>query len=209
LVATRAMLRVTLAPFRAYDPGIGRFLAEDPIRLDGGVNFFTYVDGNPINLIDPFGLEEGSPANLARRALIDRIARSYNGSHAWDFNVRKDNFPAGSWKCNKFVCDVTSEAGAPVIFTPRGGGGRCPLAREIASPTVRIPNWRVLALGEAPQPGDVAAFPLQGGGAAYSGHSGIITSQDNISMHGDGIYTRRGEFSPTRRGITFRRYTGE
>ena len=41
---------------RYYDPKIGRFLSEDPINFDGGINFFAYVLNSPTNGIDPFGL---------------------------------------------------------------------------------------------------------------------------------------------------------
>ena len=41
---------------RYYDPGIGRFITADPIRFQGGINFYTYVKNNPINCIDPDGL---------------------------------------------------------------------------------------------------------------------------------------------------------
>ncbi|MBI3949254.1 MAG: hypothetical protein HY314_02200 [Acidobacteria bacterium] len=42
---------------RYYDPAIGRFSTEDPIGLSGGINFYAYVGNNPVNWIDPFGLE--------------------------------------------------------------------------------------------------------------------------------------------------------
>ena len=39
---------------RYYDPNIGRFITEDPIK--DGMNWYTYCAGNPINRIDPSGM---------------------------------------------------------------------------------------------------------------------------------------------------------
>ena len=41
---------------RYYDPTAGRFISEDPITFTGGINFYRYVRNNPVNLVDPFGL---------------------------------------------------------------------------------------------------------------------------------------------------------
>jgi hypothetical protein len=35
-----------------------RFISEDPIRLRGGINYFTFVENNPVNRIDPTGLKD-------------------------------------------------------------------------------------------------------------------------------------------------------
>jgi RHS repeat-associated protein len=40
---------------RYYDPGIGRFVSQDPIGLRGGSNLFAYAP-NPLGWVDPFGL---------------------------------------------------------------------------------------------------------------------------------------------------------
>jgi RHS repeat-associated protein len=41
---------------RYYNPYISRFLNPDPSGFAGGVNFYVFANGNPISVIDPFGL---------------------------------------------------------------------------------------------------------------------------------------------------------
>lgn len=43
--------------FRSYSAERGRYTQADPIGLDGGFNRFGYVDGDPLSLIDPSGLD--------------------------------------------------------------------------------------------------------------------------------------------------------
>ena len=40
---------------RYYDPAAGRFLGEDSIGFDGGINFYNYVDNDPTDYEDPLG----------------------------------------------------------------------------------------------------------------------------------------------------------
>ncbi|WP_407363696.1 RHS repeat-associated core domain-containing protein [Pseudomonas luteola] len=47
--------------FRYYDPAVGRFTAQDPIGLLGGINLYNYGD-NPAVWIDPTGLTCSSDA---------------------------------------------------------------------------------------------------------------------------------------------------
>lgn len=40
---------------RYYDPALKRFISADMAGMDGGINLYAYVNGNPINFVDPFG----------------------------------------------------------------------------------------------------------------------------------------------------------
>ena len=66
---------------RWYDPRVGRWLSEDPIKAD--VNFYRYVGNNPTRCIDPSGLDapggsmwcEGYTKWVAERQKKEREAR--------------------------------------------------------------------------------------------------------------------------------------
>ena len=60
--------------FRArwYDPAARRFISEDPIGLNGGVNLYAYVGNNPMILTDRFGLSSDFPAAYEG---LDRISK--------------------------------------------------------------------------------------------------------------------------------------
>jgi RHS repeat-associated protein len=42
---------------RYYDPATGRFISEDPVTFTGGIDFYPYVENNPIEFRDVFGLQ--------------------------------------------------------------------------------------------------------------------------------------------------------
>ena len=41
---------------RYYDPETGRYLSPDPIGLEGGLNLYAYMENDPVNWVDPWGL---------------------------------------------------------------------------------------------------------------------------------------------------------
>jgi RHS repeat-associated protein len=44
-----------LTHYRLYDPDAKRWLNRDPIGEVGGLNLYAYVEGNPVNSVDPTG----------------------------------------------------------------------------------------------------------------------------------------------------------
>ena len=54
--------------YRYYDPKIGRYITRDPIGLSGGLNKYAYVENNPLNFMDPFGLRSGGSGGSGGRS---------------------------------------------------------------------------------------------------------------------------------------------
>ncbi len=53
-------VNIYLTRYRAYDPTIGRWLSRDPLEnaeLRQGINLFAYVQNDPVNRVDPLGLQ--------------------------------------------------------------------------------------------------------------------------------------------------------
>lgn len=184
--------------------------APPPAQGDSDGRWVT-IDGRHVFIQEGAA---GGERPEATRQRIAKTAKKYGGSTAWAYGKRKDNFPAGTNKCNKFVYDVTKEAGAPAVVIGSDGKPRAPLAAEWAAPRVRIPGWRVLGPNEKPQPGDVAAWPHHYSDA--TGHSGVVVAVDPnghvaaIAAHYDQV-GRDSTFnrSHDRPNVTYRRYIGE
>jgi RHS repeat-associated protein len=173
---------------RYYDPTNGRFLSEDPIGFDGGVNLYSYASNSPINWVDPTGQsQEGNIANVAQKQV---------GSKGYLRRKRRGPYGPGTNKCNQFVADAIADSGIPRPKVPytgwRGWLGltRDPTAHEWADPSVNIPGWSAPLPISAAEPGNVIAQEH-----GDWGHSGIVvapgqTASVNSTTNPEGIVTQ-------------------
>ncbi|MBQ6794813.1 MAG: hypothetical protein IJO83_01565 [Clostridia bacterium] len=63
---------------RYYDPSIGRFISEDPIK--DGTNWYVYCSNNPIAFVDPSGLIKEGDENLSEEIQILLNGENKDGS---------------------------------------------------------------------------------------------------------------------------------
>jgi RHS repeat-associated protein len=63
--------------FRYYEPGVGSFISQDPIRLLGDIDLYRYSN-DPANQIDPFGLSTSSDSKELGNNLIAAGERPRN-----------------------------------------------------------------------------------------------------------------------------------
>ena len=57
-----------LALYRAYDPELGRWISEDPLGEEGGLNLYGYVGNSPLMGVDPLGLADSNEDHLPEGA---------------------------------------------------------------------------------------------------------------------------------------------
>lgn len=121
---------------RVYDSRLGRFLQTDPISYGDGMNMYAYVRADPVNYLDPSGLQ--SVWNIP--GVPQELCVSTNNEDGWQTNgdgetvVRADSY---SITCYEFLpaYDVAIYAAPP---GGRGGAGRSdPCAQQPAPPASR------------------------------------------------------------------------
>ncbi|HEY6020214.1 MAG TPA: RHS repeat-associated core domain-containing protein, partial [Candidatus Paceibacterota bacterium] len=104
---------------RYYDPAIGRFLSEDPLRFRSGSDFYGYVENSAVNLIDPSGLAKCKDiAGLAGAdtdaGLLARLI--YFESTGSDMFVRNYNAIEGPTIPIDMAYDLERNAVAATVF---------------------------------------------------------------------------------------------
>jgi len=74
---------------RFYSPVLRRFLNEDPSGFAGGLNLYAYCNGNPVDLMDPFGL---GPAGVGAPGFWEGLIPVWGSGRA-----AINDFQEGKW----------------------------------------------------------------------------------------------------------------
>jgi RHS repeat-associated protein len=67
---------------RYYDSSAGRFVNRDPSEEAGGLNLFRFVNGDPIDQFDAFGLDSSSEQAIATNSQFDMNQYSWGDTNA-------------------------------------------------------------------------------------------------------------------------------
>jgi uncharacterized protein RhaS with RHS repeats len=102
------LIHVHYNRYRYYDPGVGRFVSQDPIGLRGGSNPFMYAP-NPNGWVDPLGLAKGKCAC--------EINRDTHRLKQVNIYLIQRHLPKGA--AGPLACSVHDPAGSLVVVNTK------------------------------------------------------------------------------------------
>jgi len=148
---------LSITHYRAYDPGLGRWLSRDPLasaELREGPNLYAYVANNPVNLIDPEGL-----ITTMKTCLTPVNAAACTAAGLTAGRTVQTVAPSVAPTVNAVVCQANTVVGyalgpstVPVLSQtvssiapslPR----LAPLAAEVQSKGMAAANWLIQTMG--------------------------------------------------------------
>ena len=134
---------------RYYDPQNGRFVSEDPVAFQAGMNFYSYVYDNPVTLIDPTGNAPCLDIGKFVAALDHNALPRY-----------------GKGRCGEFVGKALKAGGIDLESSP----GHYHNGKDYGAYLLDAGFSEVSSDGYKPQAGDVTVFQPYAGDPNNAGH---------------------------------------
>jgi RHS repeat-associated protein len=165
---------------RYYDPKIGGFISEDPIRWFGGLNLYSYADEAPTLYSDPFGLEAGTAFNTDWKAAGGRWDGRLDPVN--DLGLRRPDFYALGCQLGNLTAGTVVVPGASTAMGNVGGG-------TFGCGCFATANW--MNQTGTPDPSEVVSLnqgpAVGGGGFKGVGAQVIVNPIDGRSATGMGF----------------------
>jgi RHS repeat-associated protein len=151
--------------YRYYDPSTGQYISPDPLRLQGSLRGYAYVDNRPLTATDPYGLQTTTTIN--RTGGLPPITRS-----------QSDNQPIHPAVQQALSPCTANTSGAPRVqpetaANPERGGRRPGTCAEPAALSAHLYDWE--ARNCPPQP------PPRAGNASLQAAMREIDPENGIS----------------------------
>jgi RHS repeat-associated protein len=121
---------------RYYNPNTGRFLSEDPAGFLGGINKYVYVGDDPVDFVDPFGLDRAPNNSVsAYNPPQKQYSKSYTAFLGCEINEDISNLDEQPTpeveKDEPYTFTVVNSA--PFVFAARGQKVRALVAAGVAA----------------------------------------------------------------------------